>query len=84
MTDFLSRLVRAVFFAVLAVIGMGMALVFMLSTAVAVGILYVAARLRGKPFGARAYWNQRQTARPRARQEPFRGEVIDVEAREVR
>jgi len=84
MTDFLSRLVRAVIFAVLAIVGMGMALVFMLSTAIAVGILYVVARLRGKPFGARAYWNQRQAARPQ-RQQPFRhGEVIDVEVREIR
>jgi len=84
MTDFLSRLVRALFFAVLAIVGMGMALVFMLSTALAVAVLYVAARLRGKPFGVRAYWHQRQAARPQ-RPQPFRrGEVIDVEVREIR
>ena len=39
-----------------------MALVFMLSTAIAIGVLYVIARLRGKPFGIRAYWNQRNQA----------------------
>ena len=61
MTNPLIRFLRAVLFAALALIGMAMALVFMLSTAIAVAILYV---VRGKPFGVRAYWSQRQGARP--------------------
>jgi len=60
MTDTISRLVQGVLFAMLAVIGMGMALVFMISTAIAVGVLYIVARVRGKPFGVRAYWDQRR------------------------
>ncbi len=64
MTNTLIRFFRAVLFAALALIGMAMALVFMLSTAIAVAILYVVAKVRGKPFGVRAYWSQRQGARP--------------------
>ncbi|GAB1576056.1 hypothetical protein [Bordetella petrii] len=90
MIDTISRLLRAVAFAVLALAGMLMALVFMISTAIAVGILYIVAKVRGKPFGVRAYWSQRQTSRPgpfgsgAAPFTPPRGDVIDVEAREVR
>lgn len=91
MTNTLIRFFRAVLFAALALIGMAMALVFMLSTALAVAILYVVAKVRGKPFGVRAYWSQRQGARPSPFQSanaPFaaqpRGDVIDVEAREIR
>jgi len=91
MIDTISRFLRAVAFAVLALFGMAMALVFMISTAIAVGILYVVAKVRGKPFGVRAYWSQRQNARPGAFRpgaaSPFtppRGDVIDVEVREVR
>ncbi|MBV7483547.1 hypothetical protein [Bordetella sp. BOR01] len=91
MIDTISRFLRAVAFAVLALFGMAMALVFMISTAIAVGILYIVAKVRGKPFGVRAYWSQRQTSRPGTFRPgatppftPARGDVIDVEAREVR
>jgi hypothetical protein len=89
MNDIFSRFMRAAAFALLGLIGMAMALVFMASTAVAVAILYVIAKARGKPFGVRAYWSQR----PRPGAHPFgagsfgarpAGEVIDVEAREIR
>jgi len=94
MIDTISRFFRAVVFTLLALFGMAMALVFMISTAIAMGILYLIAKVRGKPFGVRAYWSQRQTARPN----PFRptssapsanlpgsrNDVIDVEAREIR
>ncbi|ANY17677.1 hypothetical protein [Bordetella pseudohinzii] len=90
MTDALIRFLRAIPVIVLGLIGMLMALVFMASTAIALGILYVVAKVRGKPFGVRAYWSQRQSGRPFQGQSPFaaapaRGaDVIDVEAREVR
>jgi hypothetical protein len=86
MNTAISRFLRALALTVLALVGTAMALVFMASTAVAVGILYVVAKMRGKPFGVRAYWQQRQSARP-AGGSPFppgRADVIDVEAREVR
>ncbi|CAM4038910.1 ABC transporter ATP-binding protein [Bordetella tumbae] len=99
MIDTISRFLRAVAFAVLALFGMAMALAFMISTAIAIGILYLVAKVRGKPFGVRAYWSQRANGRPNAFRpggqtasspprsaSPFatpRGEVIDVEAREI-
>jgi len=92
MTDTLTRFVRTVILTILALVGMGMALLFMVSTAIAVGVLYIVARLRGKPFGARAYWSQRragqtqapfQSANPFTRTQVRRREVVDVEAREV-
>jgi hypothetical protein len=99
MTDSIPRFVRGIFFALLALIGLAMALVFMVSTAIAIGIMYLIAKIRGKPFGVRAYWAQRQAARSgpfgqaasfepgnngaSRRPHAVRGDVIDVEAREV-
>ena len=80
MTNPLIRFLRAVLFAALALIGMAMALVFMLSTAIAVAILYVVAKVRGKPFGVRAYWSQRQGARPN----PFQSAAARSRARRRR
>lgn len=91
MIDTISRFLRAVAFAVLALFGMVMALAFMISTAIAIGILYIIAKVRGKPFGVRAYWSQRQNARTgpfhpsgSTPSSTFNGDVIDVEAREIR
>jgi hypothetical protein len=88
MNDFLPRLLRNICFALIALVGAAMAIVFMVSTAVAIGLLYVVARLRGKPFGVRAYWQQR-----RGPMHPFNApgqpyakaatDVIDVQAREI-
>ena len=91
MTDTLTRFVRTVILAMLALVGMGMALLFMVSTAIAVGVLYIVAKLRGKPFGARAYWSQRRAAGQNpfqqgnafTREQARRPDVVDVEARRV-
>ena len=63
MTNPLIRFLRAVLFAALALIGMAMALVFMLPPRSPWRSCTVA-KVRGKPFGVRAYWSQRQGARP--------------------
>lgn len=85
MNNALSRFVRALAFTLLALIGTIMALVFMASTVIAVGILYIVAKMRGKPFGVRAYWHQRQGGRGTGVPfPPGRPDVIDVEVREVR
>lgn len=84
MNNALSRFVRALALTLLALIGATMALVFMVSTAIAVGILYVVAKMRGKPFGVRAYWHQRQAGRATGAPFPAPRDVIDVEVREVR
>jgi uncharacterized membrane protein len=79
-----NQIIRGVLFFVLAIFGMMMAFVFMVSTAIAVAILYVVARIKGRPFGVRAYWEERR--RPTGDKAPaFRTkDVTDVEMREIR
>jgi len=59
MIDLLHRFLHAAVFTVLALLGMVMALAFLFSTVIAIVVFYVIARLRGKRFGIRSYWNQR-------------------------
>ena len=84
----LNQVFRLILFLVLGMFGMAMALIFMVSTAIAVGVLYVVARIKGRPFGVRAYWSQRRAGqRPGSYAyggRPYRDkDVIDVEAREI-
>lgn len=60
MTDTLSSIIRSVLMAFIALIGMAMAAIFLVSTAVAVGVLYLIAKLRGKPFMAQTLWSRSQ------------------------
>jgi hypothetical protein len=50
----LNQIIRGILFFILAIFGMVAAFVFMASTANAVGILYIVARIKGRPFCARA------------------------------
>jgi len=77
-----THILRGVLFFVLALFGMAMAFIFMVSSALAIAVLYMVARFKGRPFGARAYWNQRHPARPT----PYRfhrEEVVDIKMREL-
>lgn len=77
-----NQILRAALFFILALFGMAMALIFMMSTAIAVGVLYVVARIKGRPFGVRAYWDKRNPTSPA--KSPFKGkDVVDVEMREI-
>ena len=77
-----NQLLRGVLFLLLAVFGMVMAVIFMISTAIAIGVLYVVARIKGRPFGVKAYWDQRR--RPSAPKNAFNSkDVVDVEMREI-
>lgn len=79
-----NQIIRGILFFALALFGMVMAFIFMVSTAIAVGILYIVARIKGRPFGARAYWEQRRQAAPAARKHMFRSkDVTDIEMREI-
>ena len=51
----IQRLLRLVAFVFVALVGMFMALIFVASTIVAVAILVVVARLRGKTFSVKEY-----------------------------
>lgn len=84
----LNQIFRLILLLILGMFGMAMALVFMVSTAIAIGVLYVVARIKGRPFGVRAYWAERRSGsyaqgnsytNPRYRDK----DVIDVEAREI-
>lgn len=77
-----NQLLRGLLFLLLAVFGMVMAVIFMISTAIAIGVLYVVARVKGRPFGVKAYWDQRR--RPGAPKNTFNSkDVVDVEMREI-
>jgi len=57
----------------------------MASTAIAIAILYVVAKVRGRPFGVRAYWQERRRPRytPPSGQRFNKQDVVDVEMREI-
>lgn len=59
-----NQIIRAALFALLTIIGMIMAVIFMASTALAIAILYVVARISGRPFGIKSYWEQRRRPNP--------------------
>lgn len=52
MTETLGKLIRITLVAAIALAGLFMAFVFIASAAVAVGVLFLIAKVRGKPFGA--------------------------------
>lgn len=61
---------------------MAMAFIFMVSTAIAVAVLYVVAKIKGRPFGVRAYWDTRNQSAPR--KNTFKNkDVVDVKMREL-
>ena len=80
-----NQIIRGILFFVLAIFSIIAAAIFMVSTAIAVAILYVVARIKGRPFGVRAYWEERR--RPyqggQARQSFRTKDVTDVEVREI-
>jgi hypothetical protein len=77
-----NQILRAALFFVLAIFGLAMAFIFMVSTAIAVGVLYVVARIKGRPFGVRAYWDKRHPAST-AKNAFNKKDVVDVEMREI-
>ncbi|MFZ4708834.1 MAG: hypothetical protein ACOYMH_03220 [Zwartia sp.] len=84
----IQRLLRLVAFVFVALVGMFMALIFVASTIVAVAILVVVARLRGKTFSAKEYWMARSARRkPILKSGSFStknsADVTDVKARDI-
>lgn len=57
----LTNLLRNVVILMLALAGLAMAFVFMVATAIALGVLYIVARVRGKPFAPAAFWSARRS-----------------------
>ncbi|HEX7386974.1 MAG TPA: hypothetical protein VF285_06825 [Castellaniella sp.] len=89
--NLIQNTLRAALFLILAFFGMIMALIFMASTALAIGVLYIVARLQGRPFGVKAYWEERR--RPPSPPQPGhwpgpagksrKQDVVDIEMREI-
>ncbi len=65
----IAQLFRFVIMVLLALAGLAMAFVFILSTAVALGVMYVVARVRGQPFAPAEFW--------RARREQMRWQFVN-------
>ena len=86
-----NQILRSLLFFVLTLVGMLMAVVFMISTAIAVAILYVVARISGRPFAIKSYWEQRRNRRksPFTQHQPStpsahrNQDVTDIEMREI-
>ena len=89
--NLIQQILRAILFLILAFFGLVMAFVFMASTALAIGVLYIVARLKGRPFGVKAYWaERRRSAMPTGPGAWSRGsrparerDVTDIEMREI-
>jgi len=85
----LAQCLRGLLFFILTLFGMVMALIVMACSVLAVCVLYVLARIQGRPFGGvRTYWTSRRpqpffAARASARSRPMSKDVMDVEMREV-
>jgi len=89
-----TQILRTILFATLTILGMVMALVFMITTIIAMGILYIVTRLSGRPFSARTYWSERRRHRayqgfkPNYSRRPASAkrtndDVTDIEMREI-
>ncbi|WP_322996728.1 hypothetical protein [Castellaniella sp.] len=83
----IQQALRAALFLVLAFFGLIMAIIFMASTLLAIGVLYIVARLQGRPFGVKAYWAERRRPPMPTRSgqtSPARPQdVTDIEMREI-
>lgn len=85
MAEFIRRTVRFLFLTVLTLAGLAMAIVFTVSTLIALAIAMLVASLRGQRISPREYWNARQSRRkPLFRPGSLRsGDVTDVQSRDV-
>lgn len=82
----IQRLLRAVIFTLLAMIGVIMAVIFTVSTILAMAILIIASAVRGKRFEVKEYWMNRQARRKSILDKgSLRSkDVTDVDVRDVK
>lgn len=82
----IQRIVRAVIFGLLALVGLAMAVIFTISTVVAILVLVIASAIRGKPFAMKEYWMTRQSRRKSVQDKGSLrpADVTDVESRDIR
>jgi len=86
MIELFRRIIRVVVFLVVAFVGLFMALILTISTIIAIAILLVVSRLRGKPFAVKEYWmaskSKRKSMSTTGTLNPK--DVTDVESRDIR
>lgn len=86
MIELFRRIIRLVVFLVVAFVGLVMALILTISTIIAIAILLVVSRVRGKPFAVKEYWmaskSKRKSMSPTGTLNPK--DVTDVESRDIR
>ncbi len=55
-----AQIFRGILLVMLALAGFAMLMIFMVSTAIALGVLYIVARVRGRPFAPAEFWRARR------------------------
>ncbi len=82
----IQRIARTVIFVMFALVGLFMAVVFMISTVLAIFVLMLVSTIRGKPFDVKEYWMTRQSRRKSVQTKGFlqSKDVTDVDSRDVR
>lgn len=61
MSDFINRIFRIILVVIFTVIGLVMAFTLIISALLAVGVLYIVALVRGKPFSAKGFMKKSST-----------------------
>lgn len=86
MIELLRRIIRLIVFLVVAFAGLVMAVILAASTLVAIVILLVVSRLRGKPFAPKEYWTASQSKRKStsATSALNKKDVTDLDSRDLR
>ena len=88
MLELNRRIVRAVVIALVALVGLTMAIIFTASTLIAITVAVAVAKMRGKPFAPKEYWMARQSRRKAlftqgSLKRTDVTDVTDVQARDV-
>jgi len=92
MPAFISKIFRLLVIVLAALLGLGMALVFICSSLVAITVLLVTGRIAGRPSAIKEYFMRAQAARKPMygagafQQRPLKpqADIIDVEAKELK
>ena len=84
----IQSILRAIIYIVVALLGLIMATIFMVSTIIAMLILSIVSAIRGQRFEAKEYWTQRQERNKSMLnkgplRQPAKADITDVEVREI-
>lgn len=82
----IQSIFRVIVFTILATIGVMMAVIFTVSTILAMMILIIVSAIRGKRFEVKEYWKNRQAQRKSVMRKGLlrNKDVTDVDARDIK